>query len=233
MNRSAEIRVTCSSLQHEKKSRGARTYLDISFDRADEAVDFDYLSFKNYYVYSISMAQSTGAQTHPTYATVLENKILMENPHCENGSQKLFTVSVSEFNSNYTPGRHLRVFLVQPSPMWSKFELLQIRAFARNHNKKKAPSSSSSAVCELPTSDYPSRSITSCLLTDLKCILKAVESSKAAAIPTLSDQGSGGVDSYQYPTRQRKEKKRSHVVTNTRQQAVADRDELSDDSRSV
>jgi hypothetical protein len=116
------------------------------------------ISFRNYYVYAVTIKQlcriprslhdafsppnPTSSPKDPLAAppgmywkTVLQNRPLMQDPHSERDSQGFVTIDASEFSQDpLAPAENspqlppLRIFLLQPSPLWKAFELKGISA---------------------------------------------------------------------------------------------------------
>jgi hypothetical protein len=61
----------------------------------------------------------------------MESKNLMKDPYTEEGSQSFFSLKVSDFNSNYIPGKPIRIVLNQPCNTWKKFEIRNVQCFGK------------------------------------------------------------------------------------------------------
>lgn len=130
-----EDEITCFSgpVIRRELSRPCHVYQDITFiERGNghlSAADLVRLTFTNFYVYKLAIQQ---LNVSGSFVTILEEKLLMpDGPSFENGAQREYTISTSEFNQKYSStGKSLRFLLYQPSSQWIKFELRNIKAFA-------------------------------------------------------------------------------------------------------
>ena len=65
--------------------------------------------------------------------TILRQRKLMESAHYEGNAQSWFIIPITEFNSYYNSEKDnmpLRIHLFQPSALWSKFEIRDIKVFS-------------------------------------------------------------------------------------------------------
>lgn len=126
-----------------KKStdRPTQTYLDVTFmDKKPDGIavtEIDALIFKNFYTASITISTLVD-KADGIYVPVLENRIIMPSPYYENNSQIWVTICVSEFNSNYVPGKPLRFTLIQPSPVWKDYDIRHMCAVGKAPNSEQA-----------------------------------------------------------------------------------------------
>ena len=124
-----QIAVFCTPLIRRETTKPSLCYLDVTFlDGAESKLVLDTIMFQNYYTSSISVNMQTGPMT---FVPVLENKVIMPDPYCEAGGQSWVTISASEFNGKYEKGKYLRITLVQPSTMWTSFEIRNLQAYGR------------------------------------------------------------------------------------------------------
>ncbi len=109
-------------------------YLDVTFldnqSRDMKVGEIEALLFKNHYTSSITISTLVG----DSYVPILENKAIMTSPYYENGSQQWITIYVSEFNAHYVAGKPIRIFLYQPCPVWSEYEIRHICAVGQVRN---------------------------------------------------------------------------------------------------
>jgi len=127
--RANQIPVYCTPLIRRETTKPSLCYLDVTFlDGADSKMALDTIMFQNYYTSSISVNMQTGPMT---FVPVLENKVIMSDPHCEASGQSWVTISASEFNGKYEKGKSLRITLVQPSTMWTSFEIRNLQAYGK------------------------------------------------------------------------------------------------------
>ena len=89
----------------------------------------DVLTFKNYYTSSITILQLSA--TSSKYVPILENRKLMTNAYCEEGSQSWCVIHFTEFNSNFVRGRPIRIIMNQPGSMWKVFEIRAVKVLRR------------------------------------------------------------------------------------------------------
>jgi len=133
-------------------TRPSQCYLDLTFldnsnkngaDGGMSVQDIDAIIFKNHYTSSITVctqedaASSSGSSSSmagSSFIPILENRQLMPSPHYENGCQDWVTVHVSEFNKHYQAGKPLRIYLLQPSPVWNAYEIRHICAVGKSKN---------------------------------------------------------------------------------------------------
>ena len=106
-------------------------------------LEFDSLVFQNFYTASISISQQVSAGV---FVVILESKQLMPDASCETGAQNWYSVSVSEFNDNYYKGRSLRVFMIQPSALFSVYEIRCCNALGKSVSSPSLSSSSLSSI---------------------------------------------------------------------------------------
>jgi len=118
--------------------RPTQSYLDITFmDKKSEGIavtEIDAIIFKNFYTASVTIStlvDKDKAGGTGTYVPVLEDRAIMPSPYFENDSQIWVTIFISEFNSNYSPGKPLRFTLIQPSPVWKDFEIRHVCAVGK------------------------------------------------------------------------------------------------------
>jgi len=114
--------------------RPTETYLDVTFmDKKSDGIavtEIDAIIFKNFYTASLTISTLVD-KAGGTYVPVLENRTIMPSPYFENNSQSWVTIFISEFNSNYSPGKPLRFTLIQPSPVWKDFEICHVCAVGK------------------------------------------------------------------------------------------------------
>lgn len=119
--------------------RPTQTYMDVNFmDKKPDGIavtEIDALVFKNFYTASITVSTLVD-KAGGTYVPVLENRTIMPSPYYENNSQIWVTIFVSEFNSNYVPGKPLRFTLIQPSPVWKDFDIRHVCAVGKVPNNE-------------------------------------------------------------------------------------------------
>eukprot|EP01036_Dinobryon_divergens_P036075 gene36075-46894_t len=89
----------------------------------------DVLTFRNYYTSSISILQLSSASSK--YVPILENRKLMTNAYCEEGSQSWCVIHFTEFNSNFVRGKPIRIIMNQPGSMWKVFEIRAVKVLRR------------------------------------------------------------------------------------------------------
>lgn len=141
------IPIFSSPVVRRDTQRPSLCYLDVTFLDGHAQQDLDVLVFQNYYTASISI----NMQTSPTtFVPILENKVLMPNPHCEAGGQTWVAIKATEFNDKYEKGRTLRIMLIQPATVWNTFEIRNCRALGRA--ARETPSLSMAALASSPPS---------------------------------------------------------------------------------
>lgn len=111
----------------KKLNKTKVVYMDVNFQNAAAADSnmMECLLLQNYYCSSITIMQQENGSD---YVPILENYVLMSNPHTEKDSQSWFSINTSQFNRNYVFGRNLRFHMFQPDTIWQKFEIQNIRA---------------------------------------------------------------------------------------------------------
>lgn len=126
----APIQLFCSpTMARKDNTKPMCSYFDISFlDPAALLVrPLHALVFENHYVSSLSCAQQVSDGTE---FVVLDRKLLMPSISSAEGAQQTFHVQTAEFNSRYQPGLPIRVYLFQPSPHWTSFDLRDVKAYS-------------------------------------------------------------------------------------------------------
>jgi hypothetical protein len=126
----APVQLSCSPTVARKDcTKPCCSYLDISFldPAALLARPLHALVFENSYVSSISCAQQVSDGTE---FVILDRQLLMPSVSSCVGAQQVHTVLASAFNSRYRGGLPIRVYLFQPSPHWTAFDLKDVRGFA-------------------------------------------------------------------------------------------------------
>ncbi|XP_028398201.1 nicolin-1-like [Dendronephthya gigantea] len=93
--------------------------IDVIFPAA-KVVTIGCISFVNNYTASMSIKYKT---SDDTWKTCLKNFVLMPSPHCEEGSQKMFSVKADQMLCSIKDAVLVRLVLRQPSPHWLNFSL--------------------------------------------------------------------------------------------------------------
>lgn len=105
------------------------------------------IKFQNYYTSSILITQLIGQSFRP-----LMNAIpLMKDPSIEHDAQCCFIISSTEFTQPLKRDQAIRIFLFQPSMLWSKYELRQVQVFELLDNGGGRSASSSLVTTSLKT----------------------------------------------------------------------------------
>ena len=114
-----------------------------------ESLALAFLRFRNYYCARVIVKQYAGSGDE--WVTVLDREI-MRDMNCEEDAQAYVVVDVREdFNDRYRQDAALplRLYLVQPSVMWERVELHDIRMFAthpRDRRERLPPEAQSGAA---------------------------------------------------------------------------------------
>jgi hypothetical protein len=95
------------------------TYISITSQKHEK---IDYIIFQNYYVTSVSILQ---LNRDSRWVPILTDFRLTNFPHFENDAENFYIIPSTFFNDNFVPNyfKEVRIYLVQPSPNWKKFEL--------------------------------------------------------------------------------------------------------------
>ena len=127
----APIQLFCSpTMTRKDNTKPMCSYFDVSFLDPVALLDqpLHALVFENHYVSSISCAQQVSDGTE---FVILDRKLLMPSISSAEGAQQTFHVLTSEFNSRYQEGLPIRLYLFQPSPHWTSFDLKDVKAYCR------------------------------------------------------------------------------------------------------
>jgi hypothetical protein len=130
--------------------------------------------FQNYYTSSIMVGQPDGPASsfsYSTLTTILEKK-LMENTYTEDGAQSWFTINVSEFSSNYAAAKPLVFTLIQPTKLWSRYDIQGIKLYAKNPAAVRAQEKPETTATSTTTMQ---NSISELLIEDFKILSHAVK----------------------------------------------------------
>lgn len=103
-------------------------YVELIF----KSKNLSYIEFINFNVYALLIQQYNDLSKE--YVTVLDRIQLMSTPYStRSGNNDKFRLSTIDFNHNFNIEKliSLRLLLLQPSPMWDKFELRDIKAYTR------------------------------------------------------------------------------------------------------
>lgn len=111
---------------------------------AGGAPRLDAITFRNHYVASISISQRQARPDGLIWVTVLSERHLMRDAHCEDDAQSSITLETSEFTNfdaslcgvaagdeEGLPVGSLRFRLRQPSPTWKSYELKHLKCLMR------------------------------------------------------------------------------------------------------
>ena len=193
----SEIILKTTLNRKDLSSRCSRQWIDVSFPA--NSPDNFVLVFQNFYTASITLSQE-----YPDGAKVLvDNFRLMECAHNENDAQHWHQISSSDFKQKINLTKPLKILLYQPSSVWAKYELRNIKIVQGDDAR-----SSSATYTE------DSDSISSCILSDWKLITEAsFAQSKLRDLPEISSQS--GIDSRRQAKRaaaRRKDRRASSAV---------------------
>ena len=126
-----EISVYMGHVIRRENARPCQVYQDVSIldstDKSNNIPIIHHITFHNYYVYNLIVQQHLSGGD---YVTILDGKQLMKSPNLETGCQSQFTINTFEFNEHYIPGKAFRMILVQPSTLWTKYELRNVKFFS-------------------------------------------------------------------------------------------------------
>lgn len=126
----APVQIFCSpTIVRKDNAKPMCSYFDVSFLDPGSLIGspLHALVFDNFYVSSISCAQQISDGTE---FIILDRKLLMPSNASAEGSQQTFHILTSEFNSRYQEALPIRIYLFQPSPQWTSFDLKNVKAFA-------------------------------------------------------------------------------------------------------
>ena len=117
-------------------------YFDITFldNVASNHIPLHAIVFQNYYTSAVSLSQNTTDGNNPV--TVLESKILMENPCCEREGNNWQIIHASELKSHFTDRKTIRVNLYQSSGIWNNYDIRNVKVVGTQTKK----ASKSSAI---------------------------------------------------------------------------------------
>ncbi|ETW07415.1 hypothetical protein H310_01938 [Aphanomyces invadans] len=88
---------------------------------------FSHLSFQNYYAAMLRIDQVVQGRC----VTILDRFRLMQNAHHEDDAQNWHIIKREEFGAplDVAKAEHFIFYLLQPSPLWEKWELRSIKLF--------------------------------------------------------------------------------------------------------
>ena len=119
------------TITRKDNSKPCCTYCDISF--LDPTVLMEQplhaLVFENHFVSSISCSQQVSDDIE---FFVLDRMPLMPSVCSTIGAQQIFFIMASDFNSRFRSGLPIRIYLHQPSPQWTSFDIKHIKAYAQS-----------------------------------------------------------------------------------------------------
>lgn len=193
-----QIPVFCTPVIRRDLHRPSLCYVDVTF--LESQTPLDALIFQNFYTSSISI----NMQTSPTtFIPILENRIIMESPYTETGGQTWVTIHASEFRVAYEKGRTLRIMLIQPSTMWSSFEIRHLSAVGRDVSARSSLPLKPSRAVILPSIS----AMTSADLAALAAVLNNEAALKAREMSILQARQNEGLSSAatSRPTHKRKQ----------------------------
>lgn len=176
-NNYSPIQIFCSpTLSRKDNTKPMCSYFDISFLDPSSLLTapLHALVFNNYYVSSISCTQQISDGTE---FVILDRKQLMPSPSSAEGSQQLYHILASDFNSRYQQVLPIRIYLFQPSPHWTSFDLKNVKAYSLNEPNMR----NTATVCAL--------------FRDLGLLKEAISTKKRAAesVHVVSSSGNAAV----------------------------------------
>ena len=97
------------------------------------------ITFRNHYTHSLTLkycqtvvgriSNSKSDKNTTQWKTCIRNVVLMPNPHCERGSEKLVVLNKAHFNVPLLNVSCLRLILRQPSPDWIQFGIRDLKFY--------------------------------------------------------------------------------------------------------
>ena len=127
------------SSRKDGQNKVLQNYFDVNLQISphEKAFELDSIVFQNFYTFSLSILQQNSSHI---FQPILENFILMDNAYTLEKSQNWFLVNTKDLNSNYSKGRPLRFVLVQPGPLWVKYDIKNLKFLSKSASRMKATS---------------------------------------------------------------------------------------------
>jgi len=136
-----EISCTVSSLKLICLSGNATSgcgVIDVNIPCA-AGVNISEVRFKNNYTASLSVKGKLAGSEAGKYITLVEYFQLMKSPHCANESQNTYKIDFTEKGVSDENITSLRFILRQPSSIWEKFSIEDIKLYKKTVQKDVIP----------------------------------------------------------------------------------------------